>query len=261
MSQAPSMPLFVDAFLADTMHLTAEETGAYICLLMSMWRHNGSVPNDDKDNARITRLGMKKWRAMKPRIMKFLVVENGRLTQKRLQKEWSYVESKSRKQSQNSRARWDAVSNKNKDLADPTAYPKKSSGISPHTHTHKKKNTKKKNDSFEAFWKAYPRKVAKGGALKAYQAALKRCAAEEIQTGVERYAKARRGEDSKFTPHAATWLNEDRWGDEDSLSAKPISRGFRKEFKPDKPVERGTESERAAQVDELLGKTTTSLRA
>lgn len=131
------MPLFIDAFIADTMHLSAEETGAYLLLLMSMWRHNGSVPDDDKDNARITRLGMKKWRAMKPRLMEFITVENDRLTQKRLQKEWSYVKSRSQKQSKNSRARWDAVPNKNKDIADATAYPKKSNGISPHTHTHK----------------------------------------------------------------------------------------------------------------------------
>lgn len=38
MSSFPSLPLFTDAFLADTGHLSAQETGAYLLLLMMAWR-------------------------------------------------------------------------------------------------------------------------------------------------------------------------------------------------------------------------------
>ena len=89
MSQAPYMPLFVDAYLADTTHLTAEESGAYLHLLMAMWRHGGSVPNDDRDLARIARVSPSRWPRVKARIMPLLTLNpDGRLSQKRLTKEW-----------------------------------------------------------------------------------------------------------------------------------------------------------------------------
>ena len=49
MSKAPSMPMYWDAYIADTTHLSTEEHGAYLLLLAAMWRRDGSVPDDDKD--------------------------------------------------------------------------------------------------------------------------------------------------------------------------------------------------------------------
>jgi uncharacterized protein YdaU (DUF1376 family) len=85
MSKYPSMPLFIDAYLADTTHLTAEEHGAYLLLLMAMWRRNGSVPNDDHDLARICCVAPKRWSRVKQRLMPFLRLTGAdELTQKRL---------------------------------------------------------------------------------------------------------------------------------------------------------------------------------
>lgn len=77
MSKAPAMPMYWDAYLADTTHLTTEEHGAYMLLLAAMWRRNGSVPDDDKDNARILGLTPAKWRKIKARLIGFLVIEGG----------------------------------------------------------------------------------------------------------------------------------------------------------------------------------------
>lgn len=123
MSAAPNMPLFLDAYLADTTHLSTEEHGAYLLLLMSMWRRGGAVPNDDKDLARIVGLSPSKWRAVKTRLLPFLVVSEGEISQKRLKKEWEYVQEKREKNAQNGARGGRPASNKNNGIAKANGYP------------------------------------------------------------------------------------------------------------------------------------------
>jgi hypothetical protein len=67
-------------------------------------------------------------------------------------------------------------------------------------------------NSFEQFWKVFPRRVAKGAAKKAYKNALRRASSDEILAGARRYAAT--NPDPEFTAFPATWLNADRWLDE-----------------------------------------------
>jgi uncharacterized protein YdaU (DUF1376 family) len=64
------MPLYIPDFLADTVHLSAAETGAYLCLIMDYWLHDG-LPDDDQKLAQIARLPVKSWRQMRPTIEMF----------------------------------------------------------------------------------------------------------------------------------------------------------------------------------------------
>lgn len=64
------MPLYIPDFLADTAHLSAAETGAYLCLIMDYWLHDG-LPDDDHKLAQIARLPIKSWRQMRPTIEAF----------------------------------------------------------------------------------------------------------------------------------------------------------------------------------------------
>jgi len=64
------MPLYIPDFLADTVHLTAAETGAYLCLIMDYWLHDG-LPDDDHKLAAIARVPAKSWRQMRPTIQAF----------------------------------------------------------------------------------------------------------------------------------------------------------------------------------------------
>jgi hypothetical protein len=76
--------------------------------------------------------------------------------------------------------------------------------------------------TFDDWWSAYPRKVAKGAALKAWTKALKTASANELVAG----AVALREDPTrveKFTPHPATWLNDRRWLDE-GASQPPAGR-------------------------------------
>jgi uncharacterized protein YdaU (DUF1376 family) len=76
-SELPFMPLYVADYLADTTHLSTEAHGAYLLLLMVLWKSGGEVQNDDKILARIVRLSPAKWDRIKDDVLEFFnVVEN-----------------------------------------------------------------------------------------------------------------------------------------------------------------------------------------
>lgn len=66
------MPLYIPDFLADTMHLSIAETGAYLCLIFDYWLHDG-LPDDDRKLAAISRQPLKSWMAMRPTIEAFFL--------------------------------------------------------------------------------------------------------------------------------------------------------------------------------------------
>jgi hypothetical protein len=74
--------------------------------------------------------------------------------------------------------------------------------------------------SFDEFWGIWPRKEGKANAVKAYEKALKRISEPELLDKVRAYVSSPARPDVKFVPHAATWLNGERWLD-DLVPAKP----------------------------------------
>ncbi len=92
MSQAPVMPIYTDAYLADTMHLTCEQHGAYLKLLIVTWRNNGNpLPDDNERLCRILGLTMKRWLKMRPVIEEFFDLSDNTWRQKKLEKVWLEV--------------------------------------------------------------------------------------------------------------------------------------------------------------------------
>lgn len=97
MTNAPFMQLYVADYLADTQHLTTEQHGAYLLLLMTMWRNAGSLPNDEKKLARIAHVSLKRWHIIAGDVMAFFDITDDRITQKRLSEELQKAVSKSEK--------------------------------------------------------------------------------------------------------------------------------------------------------------------
>lgn len=64
------MPLFIGDYLADTMHLSGPEHGAYLLLLMHSWRV-GPLPDDDRQLATIARTEPAAWKRMAPTLRAF----------------------------------------------------------------------------------------------------------------------------------------------------------------------------------------------
>lgn len=90
MSQ-PWMPLYVSDFLADTSHLDAAESGAYMLLIMHYWQR-GSLPSEDRFLARIARMTDRQWAKAKPTISAFFDAE---WTHNRINSEMEKAERKS----------------------------------------------------------------------------------------------------------------------------------------------------------------------
>jgi uncharacterized protein YdaU (DUF1376 family) len=80
----PFMMLYVADYLADTRHLTAEQHGAYLLLLMSMWRCGGYIPGDERSLAKLACLSLKQWRRVGAPVEALLTRQGEKITQQRL---------------------------------------------------------------------------------------------------------------------------------------------------------------------------------
>lgn len=120
MSKPSHIPLFVDAYLKDTTHLTTEAHGAYLLLMMAAWVREGCcLPNNERRLAACAKMSVKDWRVIAPDILELWTVEGDNIFQKRLRKEWHYVQEKSAKNKRAAAKRWQSERNAS---ADANAY-------------------------------------------------------------------------------------------------------------------------------------------
>jgi len=106
-AEFPALPLFTDAYMADTRHLTTTQHGAYLLLLMTAWRMpDCKLPDDDALLARWAGLDYRNWRKMRPLIIDQFWKKDvdGKLQQNRLLDERSYADSVRRKNAEAGKA-------------------------------------------------------------------------------------------------------------------------------------------------------------
>ena len=91
-------------------------------------------------------------------------------------------------------------------------------------HEEMKKPSKMDTALFDAFWVAYPRKVSKKTAARAW-AKLKVDANmfRRIMASLETVKKTEQWQNIQFIPHPTTWLNGERWNDEVAVSTAPTN--------------------------------------
>lgn len=100
-------------------------------------------------------------------------------------------------------------------LADASKCPRNpiQSNTESYSESNTESNSEAKEAAFERFWNVYPKKVGKQAAKKAFAKVR-----EDVQTlveAVERHKLSSQwcAEDGRYIPHAATWLNQERWTD------------------------------------------------
>lgn len=81
------MPVYIGDYLADTMHLSYPEHGAYLLLIFAYWRSGKPLADDDQELSSICRASLKEWKKMRPRISRFFHVEDGTWRHKRIEQE------------------------------------------------------------------------------------------------------------------------------------------------------------------------------
>lgn len=72
MAEFPALPIWTDAWLSDTRHLTASEQGAYFLLIITAWRmHDCALPDDDRLLSRWAAMDMRTWLRHKKIVLGF----------------------------------------------------------------------------------------------------------------------------------------------------------------------------------------------
>lgn len=225
MSKTPFMPLWVNDFIGDTLHLDAKEVGAYMLILMTMWGRDGTLPNDHSKLKRVARVG-RDWSKVWASIEGYFKVEGDVIFNERLRQEFLSVAAKRKVNAQSGARGGHAKALKDKEAAlanaskTPQRKPTISEPESEDTNVSILRDAQKpeKPDHFQSFWNTYPhRNGAKKGRAKAeasYSRHFKAGISEQdIIDGAKRYSRDRQVVDG-YAKDPTTWLNQRGWEDD-----------------------------------------------
>lgn len=204
MAKDPAFLFYSSDFYMGTVGMTDAQVGQYI-RLMCLQHQKGRLSEAAMKSVIGNRLD--------PVILsKFLVDEKGRYFNARLEEETErrrrYSESRRRNRAGTGSADPEEINTcdtHEEDVSDKSADTRKEAGKEP------------ESDRFDRFWAAYPRKVAKVTARRAFNKikpddALLKTMLEAIE--YYQHTDQWTRDSGKFIPHPATWLRQKRWEDE-----------------------------------------------
>lgn len=220
MSNRPWMPFYVGDFIADTMHLSATETGIYLRLILHCWQH-GTIPRNGRQLAIISHCDTRLWHQYSGTVLQFFdVVDASTMHHKRVSTELRRSEE---------------ISNKRKGSAEQMLKKREANVVQLLTHaraglqSQSQLQRKKEDisvaarphpaggdwpsDHAEQFWRQYPLKVGKKAALRCLDAVRRRNEVPfaDLMAALMRYAAK---QDDRPFCHPTTWINQGRWTDE-----------------------------------------------
>lgn len=253
----PAYQYYPSDFDASTKFFTLEEVGAYQRLLNAQWE-NGFIPDDVRKLAMAIGTTPDRmpeiWETLEE---KFPVVSKGKRANPRLERVRSeqkeYSEKQSRAGKAGAKARWgkkkegDSASDDDGDrnatangdriaTGSATAYgqnialqsPSPSSSLSPSLVGSKRVRARSASQAyddpeFQKFWSAYPKKVSKGEAAKAWSQTdpstngeyVKRPLLDKVLNSIRIRKKSRdwQEDSGKYIPNPASWLRSAGWDD------------------------------------------------
>jgi uncharacterized protein YdaU (DUF1376 family) len=106
----PFMKLWVADYLSDTLHLNMEQSGAYLQLLMIMWKEGGALRANPDYLAKVCRMTPERWARIAPDILPYFTVveldEGDVLQHRRLSEELAKVRIFSESRSASAKAKY-----------------------------------------------------------------------------------------------------------------------------------------------------------
>ena len=227
MASLPYLQFYVSDWRADTSHLTLEQKGAYLELILLYWESEKALNNSDDRLASSLKISKRRFQTMKKLLSEFFTVKDDIWTHGRIEADLEKVFNKSKKRSyagqESARKRANdkatSVEQNPTSVEQVSIYIDKDRNIDIDNRQEKImviKDDPINDPDFKVFWMAYPKKVKKAPAAKSYAKALKKATAQEIFEGLVRYQRVC-GEDQKFISNPDAWLNQERWTDSNPL--------------------------------------------
>lgn len=212
MNGLPYYKAYPRDFIEGTIGMSFELKAAYRLVLDLIYMQGGNLPDDARYISGLLGCTIRKWGSLRADLISLGKIEvNGEfLTNKRAVIELETLAKLQEKQSERA-----STPRKNKGLQKPRlSQPEPDTDNTSSLRSDVSVKPDFESEFEQQFWPAYPRRVGKGQALKAFRAARKQIDLETIMAGARRYAASRQGENPEFTKHASTWLNGQCWLDE-----------------------------------------------
>lgn len=216
---------YIGDFQRDTGHLSLTQRGAYLCLMHHYYATEKPLPNDHASLCRIAGAIDKAEREAVRFVMGFFQAVDSGLMHKRIEAELE----KAGKQADTNRQiaiEREAKRKAEREANEPSTNRATNREPNQTPDTRHQTNTKPPNPrkrgsagvaGFDVFWEAYPRKANKAQALKRFETIAPD--AELLDEMLQAIARQRSWDQwakdgGKFIPHPASWLNGERWKDE-----------------------------------------------
>jgi uncharacterized protein YdaU (DUF1376 family) len=211
-------------FIEGTIGMSLELKGAYRVLLDLIYMQSGFLRDDARYISGLLGCSVRKWESIRVQLICAgkIQLEKGKITNSRARLELDSTLAQQKLNAENG-----AKAHKNKHLSErslsqPEPEPEPDIDTNVSIKRDKPKPKKIDQEKFEEFWSAYPKKISKGAAQRAYEKATKETSHNDIIEGLTRSVQGdHRFETKQYTPYPATWLNEKGYLDDFKSAPKP----------------------------------------
>jgi uncharacterized protein YdaU (DUF1376 family) len=111
MAALPYMQLYIADYLADTMHLSTEEHGAYLLLMFNYWQTGRAIPKSRL--AKIARISNERWISVESSLKEFFNDNGTDWVHERIERDLEMVRSSQRQKSDAGRPQQEQEKSKN----------------------------------------------------------------------------------------------------------------------------------------------------